>query len=204
MTRKKWLAPLLPYFAAWAGLFLFHSAWLALTGFHAAIVFTILILRPDVPVRILGRSRRPERIPASVLFCAASGIGLYLFWNIFGVAKDLPAQLERIGLNSSTWPLFIAYFSLVNPLLEEYFWRGMLGDPSKKPVIGDLVYAGYHVMILWDRAHPAFIAFAVIILVSAGWLWRQIAREDDGLLTPVLGHMAADLAILLTIFQMTN
>jgi hypothetical protein len=44
--------------------------------------------------------------------------------------------------------------------------------------------------------------FAVIILTSAGWLWRQIAREDDGLLAAVLGHMAADFSILMVIYWM--
>ncbi len=50
----------------------------------------------------------------------------------------------------SSWPLFIAYFSLVNPFFEEYFWRGVLGSNSKKLYIGDAAYAGYHILILWN------------------------------------------------------
>jgi membrane protease YdiL (CAAX protease family) len=100
--------------------------------------------------------------------------------------------------------VFIAYFSLVNPFIEEYFWRGVLGDNSKKPTLGDFIYAGYHTIILWGKVNPFSILFAVTILTSAGWLWRQIAREDDGLLAPVLGHMAADFTILLTIYLRTR
>ena len=57
-----------------------------------------------------------------------------------------------MGLSSSTsWLLFIAYFSLVNPFIEEYFWRGVLGSNTKKFYIGDLVYAGYHALVLWGK-----------------------------------------------------
>ncbi len=42
------------------------------------------------------------------------------------------------------------------------------------------------------------------ILVLAGWLWRQLAREDGGLLAPVLGHMAADFTILMAIYRIAS
>jgi len=38
------------------------------------------------------------------------------------------------------------------------------------------------------------------LLILAGWFWRQIAREDQGLLAPVLGHMAADFTILMAVY----
>lgn len=204
MSNKKWLAPILPYLAVWAGLFFFKSAWAALVGFHAAILLVLLFLHPSVPIDVLFKSKSPKWILFSVLFCSTSGIGLYFLWGVFGVAKDLPAQLVSMGLNSNSWIPFIAYFSLVNPFMEEYFWRGVLGNATKNLYIGDLIFAGYHVMILWGRVNPYAILFAVIILVSAGWLWRQMFREDHGLLAAVLGHMAADFTILLTIYTMTR
>ena len=204
LALKLILAPIFPYLAVWAGLFLFHSAWFALAGFQMAILFTLLLFRPNIPISILFKSKNPKWILISVLFCSTSGIALYFLWGVFGFANDLPAQLPTIGLNLSSWPLFIAYFSLVNPFIEEYFWRGVLGNNSIKLYIGDAVYSGYHALVLWGRVHPLSILFAIIILTSAGWLWRQIAREDDGLLAPVLGHMAADFSILLTIYLMTR
>jgi membrane protease YdiL (CAAX protease family) len=105
-----------------------------------------------------------------------------------------------MGLTLASWPWFIAYFSLINPFVEEYFWRGVLGNDMLNLYIGDVVFAGYHSMILWGRVRPIFILFAVMILVSAGWLWRQISREDGGLLAASLGHMAADFTILTTIY----
>ena len=202
--NKKRLVPILPYLAVWAGLFLFKNAWLTLIGFHVAVLLALVFARSNILINILFKSKYPGWILASVLFCSTSGIGLYYLWSIFGVANDLSTQLQSIGLTSSSWPLFIAYFSLVNPFIEEYFWRGVLGSISKKLYIGDAVYAGYHTLVLWGRVHPFSILFAVIIITSAGWLWRQMAREDGGLLAPVLGHMIADFTILVTIYWMSS
>ncbi len=203
MNQSKWLAPVLPYLAVWGGLFLFKTAWAALIGFHIAILLTLLLPRPNLPINILFKSKYSKWIPASVLFCSTSGIGLYFLWGVFGIVDDFSAQLQSLGLTASSWPLIIAYFSLVNPFIEEYFWRGVLGNDTKKFYIGDVLYAGYHALVLWGRVHPLSIVFAVMILVSAGWLWRQISREDGGLLAATLGHAIADFTILLTVYWMS-
>jgi len=203
-NNKKWFGPVLPYLAIWSGLFLFKNAWFALVGFHIAILITVLLLRSDIPINILFKSKNPKWIFISILLCSAGGIGLYLLWDILSIANDLPAQLHALGFTASSWPLFIAYFSLVNPFIEEYFWRGFLGSNSKKPYIGDLAYAGYHAMVLWGTVHPLLVLFSVISLTGVGWFWRQISREDEGLLAAVLGHMAADFSIILTVYLLTK
>jgi len=199
MSDKKWLAPIFPYLAIWAGLFLFKNAWSTLVGFHIAILAALAFIRPKTPITLLLKSRHPKWILFSVVFCSTSGIGLYFLWDVFGVAPDLPSQLRTIGLNSSSWFGFIAYFSLINPWIEEYFWRGVLGGGTKKFHPVDVVYAGYHALILLGRVHPLSILLAVAILTSAGWLWRQISRLDEGLLAAVLGHIIADFSILMVI-----
>ena len=199
MINKKWIAPIFPYFAVWAGFFLFKSAWFSLVGFHAAILLTLAIARPNSPVNILFKSKHPKQIFASVLLSGAGGVGLYFLWDLFGIASDLPIQLQSIGLNSSSWPIFIAYFVLVNPFIEEYFWRAYLGSDKRGFCIGDLIFAGYHVLILINKAHFLSIIFALTCITFIGWFWRQSRREDDGLLAAVLGHMAADLSILICV-----
>ncbi|MCC6298795.1 MAG: CPBP family intramembrane metalloprotease [Anaerolineales bacterium] len=140
----------------------------------------------------------------SVLICGASGFALFFLWDVFGVARDLPAQVQALGLNSRTWIPFIAYFALANPFIEEYFWRGYLGNDSRSIRWNDFLYAGFHALILFGRVHPLSNMFAVAALTIAGWFWRQVKRKDNGLLAPVLGHMAADLTILLAICLKTN
>lgn len=196
----KWLAPALAYLAVGLGLFQFHSAWGALVGFHIAIIASLWIAKPNIPIGALFKSTNFKWILLSVLLCGSSGFSLYFLWDKFRFANDLPMQVEALGLDSSNWLTFIAYFALVNPFIEEYFWRGYFGNPTKSLYLYDFIYSGFHGLILIGKVHSYSIIFGLSVLVFAGWLWRQIAREDHGLLAPVLGHMAADFTILMAVY----
>jgi len=198
----KWIAPLLVYFAVGLGLFVFHSAWGALLGFHAAIIISLIILRPVVSLKTLLTSNNIKWILLCILICGSSGVILYFLRDKFGFANDFPAQVAELGLNEFNWKPFIVYFVFVNPFLEEYFWRGWLGDKTKSLHISDFLYAGFHGLILINIVQMGSIVFALGVLVFTGWFWRQIYREDGGLLAPVLGHMAADLTILVAAYKM--
>lgn len=200
----KWLTPLLPYLAVILGIFRFQSAWAGLLGFHAAIVISLLLGRSSVPLKLLFASTDSRWIALSILLSGTSGVALYLFWPSLGIAGDLSARLNALGLTPASWSGFIAYFTLANPFIEEYFWRGYLGTPANDPHISDFLYAGFHAFILIDKVQTGSILFALAILVLAGWFWRQVARADHGLLAAVLGHMAADFTILLAVYQMAS
>lgn len=196
----KWLGPFLSYLAVAIGLFRFQSAWAALVGFHLAILLSLWIAGPDLPVRILFKSTDPRWILYSLLLSVGSGVVLFALWDHFRFTGNLAAQVEALGLRASIWPPFIAYFVLANPLVEEYFWRGYLGSGSTGVTVSDILYSGFHGLILVNKLQPGMILFCLAVLVLAGWFWRQIRREDGGLLAPVLGHMAADLSILLAVY----
>jgi membrane protease YdiL (CAAX protease family) len=198
----KWIAPLLAYLAVGIGLFILKSAWGALLGFHTAIIVSLLIAKPKIPMKILITNKNIKWIFLSVILCGSSGITLHFFWNSFGIANDLPTQVASLGLNASTWPLFIIYLAVVNSFVEEYFWRGYLGSKTKSLHTSDFLYAGFHGLILINKVKPVSILFGLSVLVFAGWFWRQIFREDNGLFAPVLGHMSADLTILVAVYRM--
>jgi membrane protease YdiL (CAAX protease family) len=198
----RWVAPILAYLAVSIGLFQLHSAWGALLAFHAAIVLTLLLAKPDLPIHVLFKSSNLKWVVASMVICATSGLALYFFWSYFGFANNLPAQVESLGLNTSTWPVFITYFALVNPFIEEYFWRGYLGNPTKGLYTYDFVYAGFHALVLLNKVWTGSILFGLLALTFAGWFWRQISRKDHGLLAAVLGHMMADFTILMAVYRM--
>ncbi len=200
----KWTAPALAYLAVGLGMFVFHSAWGALLGFHIAIMGSLLIAKPKIPLSILFQSKQMHWVAMSVLLCGSSGLTIALLWNAFGFAPDMPQQVQALGLNTQTWIPFILYFTLVNPFIEEYFWRGFLGSDSTSPHLTDLIFAGYHLMILIHKLQAGWILYCLGVLIAAGWFWRQLFRMDGGLLAPVLGHMAADLSILLAIYFRTT
>jgi membrane protease YdiL (CAAX protease family) len=199
----KWLAPALAYLAVGLGMFVFQSAWGALVGFHLAILGSLWIARPAIPAATLFQNTTIKWSMLSLLLCGSSGVTVYFLWDAFDFANDLPQQIRALGLTIQTWPPFIAYFALVNPFVEEYFWRGYLGSKSAALHMSDFLYAGFHSLILLNKVSTGAILFALSMLVLAGWFWRQLLRKDHGLLAPVLGHMAADLTILLAVFFKT-
>jgi len=198
----KWTAVALVYLSISIGFFWVRSAWVTLLGFHAAMIVSLIIARPNLSLLTLFKNTNPKWIIVSILPCALSGVCLYFLRSYFGFAPDLHAQLEAIGLTTQTWLPFIIYAVLVNPVIEEYFWRGYLGSAAKGLNIFDLVFASYHILVLIGKANLPAIVLIVIVLTFAAWCWRQIAHESGGLLAPVLGHMAADLTILLAIHRM--
>ena len=66
----------------------------------------------------------------------------------------------------------------------------------------DFLYAGFHGLVLMGKVQTGAVVYSLVVLVLAGWFWRQIARADEGLLAPVLGHMAADFTILMAVYRM--
>jgi hypothetical protein len=149
----------------------------------------LLLARSSVPIKILFEGKDFRWVVLSILLCGSNGISLYFFWSYFGIASDLPADIESYDLTKLTWPLFITYFVLANPLIEEYFWRGYLGSLTRGLYPSNFLYAGFHALILMNKMQIGAIMYSLVVLVLAGWFWQQLAHIDGGLLVPVLGHM---------------
>jgi membrane protease YdiL (CAAX protease family) len=197
--KLKTFAPLVAYLAVTIGLLWAHSAWAALLGFHAGMLLILSIAKPQVPLANLFKGRHLPTLIGCILLCASSGVFIF-FAEPHLVFPTLPVELASIGLTSATWPWFIAYFVLVNPWIEEYFWRGYLNNPSRRPAPVDFAFAGYHLLILYGKTNWLWIVISFLVLAAVAWLWRQVSRKTKGLLIASLSHMAADFSILLAVY----
>jgi len=196
--RLLWAVPVCV--AIFIGMDVLPNAWVALLGFHLTLIVALLLWRTP-PTRLL-RPVSPALLLAMALLGLLAGVGLWLLWPFLGVSDHYRAQLAALGLTGILpWALFIGYFSLVNPWLEEAFWRNALAAPARGPAPADFLYAGYHLIILAPFVGPFWWLVALLILTATGWFWRTVARLTGSLLPGVVCHMLADFAIVWVLYQ---
>ncbi len=200
---KKILLPLIPYITVGIGLLVLHNAWLAILGYHAGIVTVMALSKTGIPLKQAFKSRRYRLLFMAALFGACGGLILAALWPLLSVPGDINSYIRSIGLNELTWPVFLAYFILVNPLLEECYWRGYLACNSKGMELNDLLFSGYHVLVLAGQMAPVWLTVVFFGLTMAAWLWRQMNRLNGGLLASTISHITADLTVILTIYTLT-
>jgi membrane protease YdiL (CAAX protease family) len=132
----------------------------------------------------------------------AAAMVFYFLWPLSGIPQDVHPVLQGIGLSEGNYLYLLAYFVLVNPWIEEYFWRGYLGSTSKGITPCDVLFAGYHVMLLATVIGAIWLVPAFVILSSAAWFWRQCDRWSQGLGASILSHITADAAISVVLILM--
>lgn len=198
---KKILSPGIPYIAVGAGLLVFHNAWVAIVGYHIGMIVIVLLSKPGISVKQLFKSNN-YRMPAiTAIVGASSGILMYTLWPLLSVPDDTGSYVRSIGLTESTWPLFLAYYIAVNPLIEEYYWRGYLGSNSKGVELNDLLWAGYHIIVLAGKMGMVWLAVVFLVLSAGAWFWRQANRLSEGLLPSAVSHIAADITTIFAIYS---
>jgi membrane protease YdiL (CAAX protease family) len=197
---KKFLPPTIPYITIGIGLLVFHNAWLAILSYHGGMIVTLLFIKPGITLKQAFQSNRYFIIFISALAGLGGGILLYILWPFLSVPDDFSLYIRSIGLNERTWLVFLGYFILFNALIEEYYWRGYLVADTKKIVLNDLLFSGYHLIVLAGKIEIVWLAVVFISLAIGSWFWRQMNRLNGGLLASVVSHLTADIAVILTIY----
>ena len=205
MKSLKILAVLVSYVTVALGIFWAHSAWAAQLAFHFWILTVLLIARFPIPIRSLFNLGHnwPLLIGCAAL-AGSSGALLFLFWPMLGNTAKLIGYLSALRLTSIALPAYMIYFVLVNPWVEEYFWRGFLGSASKGITVTDLCFAGYHFLTLFTTIGSIWLIPILISLTLASWLWRQASRRSGGLLIASISHVFADLSVMVCVYLLVQ
>lgn len=196
---------LLPYLTIIPGLYLFHNLWMAMVSYHTAILIIAILGRRLPRFQKLLRGWSFSRSLVIMPVCAANGILIYLLWSFISLpGSDLAGKLIELGLRENNWLLFVMYYSLITPWLEEFFWRDLLPSRLKYPILSDVFFAGYHFFVLLLFIQPIFAFAAFLSLWAGAFNWRRLAVRLDGLMVPVLSHLAADFSTILAVYLLTH
>jgi hypothetical protein len=201
---KKIISPLVPYLTISLGLFVFHNVWIAVVGYHLGAIIVVVLTRSYLSPSHLFRSNNIKTPIISALICGCGGILLYVLWPFLVIQSELNSYLQSIGFTEKMWPFLLVYLICLNPLIEEYYWRGSLGSDKKRIILNDILFAGYHILILAGIIGVIWSILAFLILIFAAWFWRQINRLSLGLLPSIASHFMADTSIMLMIYFMRS
>lgn len=188
-----WLLALIPYGAVLIGLTLCGRAWLAIGIYHAGM---LLAIPPRTWQGVTKGWTRGHGVSLSA-FCALSGPALGIaYWIGVPIGVSTREALAAFGLSGSSFHAFVAYYVLVNPVLEEVFWRGRLLRAARGITHVDVLFAGYHVVVLAHFMSLPASALALVVLTGVAWLWRRSVRRTGGLAISVVSHAIGDASVM--------
>jgi membrane protease YdiL (CAAX protease family) len=201
--RLSYVAIALPYAAVLLGLYVLRNAWAAILLYHAGML-ALLRLGGRTGLRGQGGLLRAVRqgwsAPAAVvtgIVCAAGSFLLAPLWGTISREHvDLAEALTSFRLSGLSWWVFAAYYVTVHPLLEEIFWRGYRPGAHRSPVVPDVAFAGYHVLVLCLFIKLPWVLASFGVLWFASWGWRRLTARYSGLGVAIASHAAADLSVI--------
>lgn len=191
-----------PYLVIGLGLYLGQSAWLAMGGYHLGIIIGLGLTRMTWQ-RPKWSWRGSVQLLVGLTFGGSLLAGILLLqvwpWVVKLPNQALEPFLAQWGLTVRSWPAFIWYFCLINPWLEELYWRGKVNSLSRRSWETAAWFAGYHSLVLIPILYGWGVVLILIGLTLTGWWWQRLMRLGSGLMGPVLCHLAADVSIMLAL-----
>lgn len=190
----------IPYIAVLIGMYLFQSAWLAILLYHIGVIGFLFFRKSTGLWMRMGRGLGTPLLVPGLIVCAMAAPVVYFMWPWIAISENiLPRWLAYYGLSGWAWWLLIPYFSIVHPILEELLWREIGSDCNPRICRQDLMFAGYHVLVLFQLVKTPWLILVFVVLTSSSIFWRWAARRFGGCLLPTLTHAVADAGVMIAV-----
>ena len=128
--------------------------------------------------------------------------GYMLVSRFFNLDDAIWQMTAEGGVNPENFLYVSIYISLVNSLLEEFFFRGYAFLNLKKLssrrfayLFSAVLFAVYHLGMVSGNGNPLIWGGALILLTAAGLILNALNERSGSILTSWLLHMCANLAI---------
>jgi membrane protease YdiL (CAAX protease family) len=117
--------------------------------------------------------------------------------------------LSARGLAPSTYVWLFPYFAFVNPLAEEFFWRGgvyatfrrLFASPVAAALVASAFFGAWHWLVFRLFVAPPVALAATLLVVLVGLALTLVYERTRRLAYPVILHaLAGDAPLLLLLF----
>lgn len=130
-------------------------------------------------------------------------LGVYFLLRDHVDFSGITGTLEKdAGVNRGNFLFVAVYISVVNSLLEEFFFRGVAflamkqaGSRKAAYMFSASAFAAYHVALLSGWFTPAFFGFLIACLFFVGILFDRLDEKSGTLYPSFMVHISANLAI---------
>ena len=196
-----------PALLVFIGMGVFQSIPTAVVLYHAFCLISIVLAG-----KRMGHLRTPAMI--ELVFAGGSGILLSLvsvgLWRLTGDLIADPdlcrVRIETLGLPMERWGVFAAYFLIVNPVIEELYWRGVVQEQARnygvsRDAIVALPFSLWHIVPIWIVCGPVAAILGGSAVYCVGVLLTVMYRQTRALGRCIAWHaMMADLAVISLMF----
>ncbi|WP_019120614.1 CPBP family intramembrane glutamic endopeptidase [Brevibacillus massiliensis] len=198
------------------GLVYRHSLVVTFVGFHLLVCLGIPLFhgwREGRLQEIWQRAWRREwrkrarglwlGISSGILLFAAVLIGTRLLLTAEVDALSIRQMLISWGLSPRFIWLFAGYITIVNSLLEEWFWRGFVLErllismpPMRSLLLTSLFFSIYHLILGVCLFGWAWGIAITCLVFAAGTFWGWLGLRYQSIYASWFSHMLADLGLM--------
>jgi len=198
---------LLPSITIWIGLYHMKSAAWAYAIYHGVYL---------VPSIIVGRRlwlptvKKPKIIHvvwlfiAALIFSAITVAGYEIAGHLVLSDASVGELLKEIGLTRGALIAFGLYATIVNPLIEEIYWRGVLYNALERVPVkhfalvwSSVAHALFHYLIFRLVLFPVVNEIGITMLAVYNGILALIYKRSGSIITAAIAHgLLTDMACI--------
>lgn len=206
---------MLPCLAIWLGMYQIKNVLWTFVLYHGICLLPPIIW--GVPLW------RPSFLRPSMQACATVILAALLFnclaiymYEHFGRSllsdEHVLELLKQQGLSKNLfWPLSI-FAIVLNPILEELFWRGVVLNELNKlkrpfehfgTIWSTITYAAYHYLIFRLVLFPVWAELGIFLLAVFGAILALVYRRTGSILSTAMVHgLLTDMAVIVLVLDL--
>ena len=203
---------LLPWPAVWYGMYGLNSLVWTFFLYHGCCLLPAIIWgrRLWLPHILLPSDRQWLVVLAFAVLTCLAAVGLYEYSGQLIVSRQQVVNvLTERGFRATFMLPLAIYFIVVNAILEELFWRGVVLNEldyfdKRRRLVGSawtaVTFASWHYVVLRALLQPVYAELAVLGVLVMGAFCSWLYRKTQSIVLPILWHALVFDAAVIAVF----
>jgi len=203
-----------PWIWVTTGLYILHDhrIAIALYALLCCLLPALVLGREPDSLRFLPLNAKTGGIAASIAAGALVLLGGWFFLPLLTPLVDFNVLAERLTQIRITpghfWP-FAFYFIVVNPMVEELFWRGLVyreltyvTEPKIALLLSSFFFGFWHWVMIQHFFVPFWVPWITLVIMMGGFIFGALYQRTGTLMGPIVVHaLGADLPIVIIVWN---